>query len=195
MNRWKFCAVAAALLLAVTAAGAEMGPGRVEVDMVTIHNVPIGSVEMWNTGKRLNANEDVGSKLIVQLDYIEEGWQIHQIKMYSSPEPVPTANSGAPLFKQFEINGTFEPPLHSHTITLDLEDDIGFSWGDKPRQLYIALQLHLVQLDDNGQVTASEIVWAHAGDDAEMFGDPEDDVTQWGWWFLYSVGKPKRPAN
>ena len=116
MGRWKFCAMAAVLLLAVTAVGAHMGPGRVEVEMVTIHNVSIGSVEIWNTGKRLNGDEDAGSKLIIQLDYIGEPWQIHQVKLYSSPDPVPMANSGKPLFKQFEINGTFDPPLHSKTI-------------------------------------------------------------------------------
>ena len=187
-NRWRYLAVAAVLLLAVTAASASRGPGRTTVDMISDDGFMIGSIDIWNNGKRLDGDGvDIGSKLIVQLDYRGEPWHITKAKLYASPDPVPTSANGRPKFKTFDKECHFVPSTQHHTFTLDLEDDVGFSWGDRPRLIYVALRVELERYGENGEIAEKQDVWAHAGDSAEAFGDG-----RWGYFFFYEIGHPKR---
>jgi len=196
----KLTFVVLALLLCATtmvfaqtpATGAAFGgPGLYEMTLFAGQTIDAGTVGVWNSPK----------KLIIQVETSGD-WQIAEAHIYvgypSAADPIPTTKKGNPVPGKFPYKQEYANPVPKHTLTLDLKEDLGFSWGSQSFGLRVpSLAVHaaLVQLDSAGGVIASEGAWAfgpYTFDDAEWTGDYTLDVAQWGWWTTYELAHPMR---
>jgi hypothetical protein len=184
-------------LLVATVASAHQGPGRVQLSLMGEPDSDtdpkigptVGTMEMWNTGKRLDSDgNDVGSKLLFQVSMLEDQpWLIYEAKVYAGRDPVPLNKKGAPEYEEFTYHIDYNPPTRRHTIFLDLTDDLAFTWGERPRVINVAVKFELRQVDQFGEITAKEEAWAYAGEEAVYFEGGKD----WGFYFTYELAHPK----
>ncbi|UCC23060.1 MAG: hypothetical protein JSW23_03070, partial [Planctomycetota bacterium] len=154
--------IIAVLLSAGDAALADhYGPGRVTLKVWAGANlVNSGTGGIWNSRNKLHIQvEPTG------------GWRIREAQIYAGNEPIPTTSSGNPKIGQFPYKREYPAPymkeyddghIFRRTWVLDLEQDLGFAWGQiwEPMRIQnIAVHLDLVQVDPNGDVVAEEGGW------------------------------------
>ncbi len=117
-------------------------------------------------------------------------WKIAATQIYAGyPEinPLPATKKGNPIPGQFPYKRDYADPVARHQLTLDLKDDLGFSWGSQYRELRtptFAVHADLVKLDSKGKVIAEEGAWAFGGDVFEG--------SEWGWTLTYLLAHPQR---
>ena len=58
------------------------------------------------------------------------GWRINTIQIYVGSDPVPTVKGGNPNQGAFPYKDEFDNPKPIHTLVLDLDEDLGVSWGN-----------------------------------------------------------------
>ncbi|MGB5658842.1 MAG: hypothetical protein WBO54_05105, partial [Thermoanaerobaculia bacterium] len=169
-----------ALLLcsATPALGAHGGPGLHETILFAGQTIDAGSVSIWNSPKNM----------MVQVN-TEGGWRISEVHIYVGyPEidPIPTTKKGNIKIGHLPYKQEYWNPVTTHMLTLDLQDDLGFSWGSQYRELRqptLLVHASLVRLDEYGQVVAEEGAWA--------YGTPLD-ANHWGWYLTYLLAHPRR---
>ena len=97
------------------------------------------------------------------------------------------SRNGNPVLGRFPYKKDYQHPVGVHQLTLDLQDDLGFSWGSQADDLRVpsfAIYAEVVQLDGDGGVIAEEGAWA--------FGEMEFEGSQWGWTLTYLLAHPRR---
>jgi hypothetical protein len=154
--------IASILLCAGHAAIADhYGPGRVGLKVWSGPNlVDVGIGGIWNSRDKLHVQvEPTG------------GWRIREAQIYVGADPIPTTSSGNPKIGKFPYKREYPAPYQKEyndghilrrTWVLDLEQDLGFSWGQSWEQMRVqnvAVHLELVQVDSNGDVIAEEGAW------------------------------------
>jgi len=116
---------------------------------------------------------------------MEDGWLIKEIQVHYGFEPPYSTKKGNAVPGKYPYKAEYNAPAASHNVTLDLQDDYDFTWGQPWAHLrfpYVAVHADVVKLDDKGNVIAEEGAWA--------FGNPfEGD--QWGWQFQYELTHPQ----
>ncbi len=184
----RFGWMAAFLIASVSMAVADVGPGKDEVGFLSEDGQYVGSLGIYNTGKWIdNQGVDQGSKLVTEISVgPDQPWKVYETKVWVSTNPVPLDKKGKPVYREFRRTD-FATPVADCGFEFDLEDDLGWTWGTRPRTLYVAIKIGLVQLDAYGNVVATEEAWAHAGPDAIPVG-----TAPWGWYFLYNLAHPRR---
>ena len=174
--------IVALLLLLPSVAGARagsVGPGLYETKLLTNKNDEMGTVKVWNSPK----------KLMVKVEPME-GWAIRQVMVYAGyPDlnPIPAAKNGNPIPGKFPFTKAYKVPTTMHQLTLDLKEDLGFSWGATSsdyRFPTIAVHAQLYYLDGNGRSGAQQRVWA--------YGPDQFDGSKFGWTFDYQLAHPMR---
>jgi len=154
------------------------GPGRYNMTLFADQTIDVGTVSVWNSP----------NKLIIQVEPTDD-WKIAEAQIYVGyPEvdPIPTRRDN-PVLGKFPYKQAYENPVPKHTLTVDLKDDLGFSWGSQYWDLRVptlAVHVDLVQLDGAGQVVREEGAWG--------FGPYEFEGSQWGWWTTYGLAHPQR---
>ena len=185
-TKLKLIPIALALLLcAATSAisqdgtgAAYGGPGLHETTLYAGQTIDAGTVSVWNSPKRL----------IIQVETTDD-WLITEAQIYAGyPEvdPIPT-RKGNPVLGKFPYKQAYEQPVPKHTLSVDLKDELGFSWGSQSYGLRVptlAVHVDLVQLNAEGEVTREEGAWA--------FGPDEFEGAQWGWYTTYELAHPRR---
>jgi hypothetical protein len=168
------------LVSAQTATGAAYGgPGLFETTLFAGQTIDAGTVKVWNSPK----------KFMVQVETSDD-WLIVEAQIYAGyPEvdPIPTTKKGNPVPGKFPYKREYDNPVPVHMLTLDLKDDLGFSWGSQYRELRapaLAVHVDLVKLDSKGKVIDEEGAWA--------YGPDEFEGSQWGWWTTYGLAHPMR---
>ena len=154
------------------------GPGLFETTLFADQTIDVGTVSIWNSPK----------KAMVRIEPSGD-WQIAATQIYVGyPEvdPIPVKR-GNPVLGKFPYRQEYETPVSQHQLTLDLKEDLDFSWGSQSRDLRIptfAVHADLVILNDLGEVVAAEGTWA--------FGPTEFEGSQWGWTGTYELAHPRR---
>jgi hypothetical protein len=154
---------------------APAGPGLHVTTLYAGQTIDAGTASVWNSREKLQ----------IQVEALE-GWRISEIQIYVGTDPVPT-KKGNPVPGKFPYKKEYADPSHQHTLVLDLEEDLAFSWGipwEDQRIQNVAVHADLVQLDEKGKIIAEEGAWA--------FGPAEFEGDQWGWWFSYEIAHPRR---
>ena len=125
---------------------------------------------------------------MVQVETADD-WKIAAVHVYvgyPDVNPMPTTKKGNVIPGQFPYKQEYENPVSKYELTLDLKDDLGFSWGSQYREFRtptLAVHAELVKLD-SGTVIAEEGAWA--------FGNTEFEGSQWGWTSDYQLAHPQR---
>jgi hypothetical protein len=154
------------------------GPGLHQSTLYAGQTIDAGVASIWNSPK----------KLMIQIEPSGD-WQItaaHIYVGYPELDELPVRR-GNPVLGKFPYKKEYDNPVPKHTLTLDLKEDLDFSWGSNYkdfRKPTIAVHADLVQLNDKGNVIAEEGAWA--------FGPFEFDGAQWGWYFDYELAHPMR---
>ncbi|MCK5447454.1 MAG: hypothetical protein KAJ43_04885, partial [Gemmatimonadetes bacterium] len=165
-----------ALATVVSAAGPPAGPGEHVTPLLAGQTIDAGTLRMYNTPQ----------ELIVEV-VPTGGWLITEMQLHVGLEAPSTDKKANPAPGKFPFKKEFDTPAPSHVFVLDLQDDLGFNWGqpwEDQRIQHIALHADLVQLGDNGEVIAEEGAWASGPE--EFLG------SQWGWWFDYELAHPAK---
>ena len=159
------------------------GPGRLDTPLLTDKGTEVGMVAIWNTRAKLHIQIDMDD------DGVDSDWTLSQVQIYVGDGDVPTRR-GAPLYWEFPNIDVYSPAVDKHTLTLDLVDDLGLSWGEPYEDLRIQnIAIHTVVFgNSNGSRRFDE-------KEAWAFGPTSYDAncrTCWGWWFDYEMAHPKR---
>ncbi len=155
------------------------GPGLHTTPLIVNKTVDAGTVSVWNSPK----------KLIIQVES-KDGWQIQGTQIYVGyPEirPLPVNKAGNPVWGHFPYTETFKRPVTKDTLTLDLKDDLGFSWGsnyDQYRTPTIVVHADLLKSGKRGRRSGKEDAWA--------YGPNSLGRRTWGWTFDYLLAHPMR---
>ncbi|MBT8164117.1 MAG: hypothetical protein KJO97_01105, partial [Acidimicrobiia bacterium] len=160
-----------------TSGNAYGGPGLLETPLLADQTIEAGTVGIWNSPK----------KLMVEIRTSGD-WMIEETQIYVGygTEPIPTRKGKTDLGK-FPYTHEYENPVSIHHLTLDLKEDLGFSWGsqfDDLREPTFAVHADLILLDSDKNVIAEEGAWA--------FGPDELESSKWGWTLTYLLGHPQR---
>jgi hypothetical protein len=154
------------------------GPGRFCTTLYADEIINAGMVSVWNGTENL--------KILIKPS---GEWLISEVHVFvgTDQDEIPTKN-GNPVPGKFPYKKEFSSPVLKDTTVVHLSDDMGFNWGapwEDQRIQNIAVHVDLVKLDEiTGEVTAEEGAWA--------FGPNEFEGSQWGWWFNYEMGHPRR---
>ena len=153
------------------------GPGRYNMILYADQTLDVGTVSIWNSNK----------KMMVQAE-LSGDWKIAEIQAFigTSFSDLPTRR-GNPVPGKFPYKMSYEVPKTNHQLTLDLKDDLGFSWGSMYRELRtptFAVHADLAKLDASGAVIDEEGAWAA--------GPFEFEGSQWGWYSTYRLAHPRR---
>ncbi len=165
--------------------------------------ISTGMVEAWNTRTTFQL------RVVPDQELTSEGttekWKIKTVNAYVGADPVPRDDNGAPLTDQFPYNVTYDEPADSYSLELDLEEDLGFRWGEPYEALRfqnICVHGVMVKVDTTtGTELETKDVWtfdpdfesAMASDDWE---DDTSEITQallshWGT-YIYEMAHPRR---
>ena len=80
-------------------------------------------MSIWNSPK----------KLMVQIETSGD-WKIVETQIYvgdTDDDPIPATKKGNVIPGKFPYKQEYENPVSAHQLTLDLKDDLGFSWGSQ----------------------------------------------------------------
>jgi len=173
MKSLRWIAGFAVLVVAVGPAVAQGGPGLHTTPLVAGQWMDAGTVSMWNSPQ----------KMILQIEPTSM-WKIKEYQIYMGTDPVPT-KKGNPVPGQFPFKREMAEPVPQATESIDLADDLGFSWGSQSIRLHnVAVHVDLVRVDLAGNVLGEEGAWAH--------GPNVFEGSQWGWWLTYELAHPNR---
>lgn len=188
------CIIFALLLFSSTAyAVHNEGPGLVQAPLITQTLEKIGVVSVWNTG----------DKFQLRLDGVD-GWKLKTTHIYVGNDPVPASRKGNLVPGRFTYKDPYQDSEGSGVLVLDLEADLGFSWGEPYSELRVQnIAVHVTgeQFDDNGNIIAAAAAWAYTGEGADTeFGDIDEESLDElefegvgkGWWFSYMLSHPSR---
>jgi hypothetical protein len=156
------------------------GPGLDERPLLAGQTIDAGTVNTWNS------NQKVMVQIRTQDDWLIEATQIY-VGYNTGDDLLPVTKKGNVIPGKFPYKQEYENPVTTHQLTLDLKEDLEFSWGSQFHDLRIptlAVHADLVKLDSRGKVIAEEGAWA--------FGPDEFDGSQWGWTFSYLLAHPQR---
>jgi hypothetical protein len=154
---------------------APAGPGLHVATLYAAQTIDAGTVSVWNSRYNLQIQTETSGE-----------WLISEIQIFVGIDPVLTRN-GNPIPGKFPYKKEYTNPTRIHMLVVDFEDDMGFNWGlpwENMRVQNVAVHADLVQLDEQGEITAEEGAWA--------FGPGEFEGDQWSWWFTYEMAHPKR---
>lgn len=183
------------LLFSATAASAvhNEGPGLVQAPILTRAMEPVGVVSVWNTGDKFQLRVNgIGS------------WEIRNTQIYVGNKPVPASRRGNLIPGRFNYKRAAVYSDEGFRLTLDLEDDLNFRWGEPYSDLRvqnIAVRVSAVRLDDTGHPVAAASGWAYTGRGADTeLGEINEDALDTsefegvgrGWWFSYMLSHPSR---
>ncbi|MDH3949313.1 MAG: hypothetical protein OEU74_10185, partial [Gammaproteobacteria bacterium] len=135
------------------------GPGRHDATLFADQTLDAGMVSMWNSPKKFMVQLETSGEWLISETHIYVG--------YPEVDPIPT-RKGNPVTGKFPYKQVYEHPVTKHMLTLDLKDDLGFSWGSQYTDLRtptIAVHTDLVQLNADGEVIAEEGAWAFGPDE------------------------------
>jgi hypothetical protein len=175
-------AAGAALLLgtALPAVAAHFGPGgRLEADLIAGQTIPAGLAAAYNTKSEFRV------EIVTQ-----DGWLIKEAQVYVGTGTIPVTKSGNAVPGKYPYRTAYKVPVASHLLVLDLEKQLGFSWGaafESLRFQKLSIHAELVKLDSAGKVIAQEGAWAYNDLYASPF--PGD---QWDWWVQFELAHPMR---
>jgi hypothetical protein len=93
------------------------GPGLYELPMHSDDQGEIGIVSIWNSPEKLHI------KIIPN-----EEWAVLETQIYVGVDPVPV-RKGRPYVHVFPFKSEHCPPAMMFDLVIDLQDDLGFSWG------------------------------------------------------------------
>jgi len=165
---------------------AKQGPGLFETPLYVGGGTEadggtrVGTVSIWNTRE----------KLLIHIYPINPSWKIYNTAIYVGTDPVPTTNAGVVNWPQFPYDENYQRnPAATHALVLDLEQDLGFSWGEPwedQRVQKIAVHAMMLCIDDDTQPVNA---WAKG---PEEYDEIESCTFCWGWWFNYEMAHPKR---
>lgn len=162
------------------------GPGLYQAPLITQTLERVGVANIGNNGKEFYVDL-VGTA----------PWKIKAIHIYVGNGPVPVTKKGnlIPGLFNYKVEEFFGD---SYELTLNLKDDLGFSWGVPyldQRLMNIAVHVGMVNTD-NG---VEEAAWAYTGLGSSM-EEEVVDMTLYadfpgvgtGWSFSYLLAKPMR---
>ncbi|MGI9609387.1 MAG: choice-of-anchor O protein [Acidimicrobiia bacterium] len=158
------------------------GPGLFEAQLLAGQTIDAGIVSIWNSPK----------KVMVHIE-TADGWRIaatHIYVGYNTGDDLLPVKKGNPELGKFPYKQEYENPVATHHLTLDLKEDLGFSWGSQYSALgtpTVAVHADLVMLDELGQVIAEEGAWAYKDEVSVEF-----EGSQWGWTNGYRLAHPRR---
>ena len=164
------------LAFAVTPDGGEAhgGPGLYAPPLLVDGDWEIGIARVFNSPKKMMVH-------IIPHD----GWLIEEAQLYVGLDPVPTKN-GKLVPGQWPYKVGFESPAASYTFTIDLAEDLDFSWGAKAldkREQIVSLHVDLARLNSLGEVVQRLSAWAD--------GEPLY-LQKWATYFTYELAHPKK---
>jgi hypothetical protein len=164
------------------------GPGLFVTPLIAGQDMenPAGVVAVWNSR----------DKLFIRVE-LNGAWLINTIQVYYGIDPVPTSKSGNPVQGHFPIKEEYPDPVDRYFLVLDMEEDLGFRWGQPYEYLRvqnIAVHADLVILDESEEergpnpgdprVLEEEGAWA--------YGDGTFEGSRWAWWIKYEMAHPRR---
>ncbi|NNC92197.1 MAG: hypothetical protein HKN80_06860, partial [Acidimicrobiia bacterium] len=161
-----------------TSANAYGGPGLLNTPLMADQTIDAGNVSIWNSPKKLMVQIKTSGDWLVTETQIYVG--------YPDSDPIPTRKGKTDLGK-FPYTHEYANPVSTHHLTLDLKEDLGFSWGSQSEDLRVptfAVHADLILLDSDGNTLAEEGAWAA--------GPVELESSKWGWTFTYELGHPQR---
>jgi len=152
------------------------GPGFYELPLVDKQLREFGTVDVWNSPKKLHVQIEAIDGLMIREAQLFVGMDISEL---------PTDKKGKPKPKKFPLPWKFEPDDTSqpkvHTFVIDLKDDLGFSWGQTARTRIFALYAELVRDQEDDE---KKVVWAHG-----PFPIIDKDNS---WYAEYELAHPMR---
>ncbi|SHJ28834.1 hypothetical protein SAMN02745165_01990 [Malonomonas rubra DSM 5091] len=184
--RWISVLLLLFLFSASYASAVHEGPGKVEARLVTEQYEDAGIASIWNSG----------DKFIVNIEPTDN-YKIKTAQIFVSHEGLPTSRSGALLPGRYPYNWDYSSPADTHVLVLDLEDDLGFLWGeayDALRIQNVSIFLTMEHFDNEGKYISGSSAWAYTGKGSETgeAGYYEDfEGLGTGWWFSYEMAHPK----
>jgi hypothetical protein len=167
------------------------GPGLVQAPLITQTLKKAGVASVWNTATKFQIRVTP-----------TESWQIRDVKVYVGAQPVPATKKGKLIPGKFPYREEQAMSNSDYILTLDLKDNLGFSWGEPYEALRvqnISIFANIVKLDEAGTVVDGGACWAYTGKGASAeLGEYEDELyaefegVGAGWWFSYLLAHPKR---
>jgi hypothetical protein len=187
--------VTAILILGLSPAQAtyvhHQGPGLVQAPVITQKLQRVGLASIWNTAEKFQIRITPAVS-----------WQVRNVKIYVGAKPVPSTKTGKLIPGKFSYHDEFANNRNDYSLTLDLRDDLGFSWGEPYEALRvqnIAIFTSMVKVDESGNILDNGAAWVYTGKGASAVeGDYDDAVYSEfegvgkGWWFSYLLSHPKR---
>ena len=165
--------VVSILLFLCGGAWAYVGPGLFQTDLLAGRTqFDVGNLKVWNSPQQM----------VLQFE-AEPPWQIVDYHAYIGSDPVPT-KKGKPVLNDFPYREEPAQPMTQQTISLNLQDDLGFSWGSGVRLQNVAIHVSVAQFDAEGNMVVEEGAWA-AG--PLYFEDPS-----FGTYAAYLLTHPQR---
>lgn len=169
------------------------GPGLVQAPLLTQNLERVGSVSVWNTGDKFQLRVNGA-----------DSWEIRNTQIYVGNRPVPASRRGNLIPGRFNYKRSAVYEDGAFRLTLDLEDDLNFRWGEPYSDLRvqnIAVHVSAVKLGPTGDPISAGSAWAYTGLGADIeYGDIDeatlDDLefegVGKGWWFSYMLSHPSR---
>lgn len=156
-----------------------VGPGKHETELFLRNQqneeelIYAGKVSMWNTK----------DEFILRIDTIED-WLMSDVRIFVGNSEIPVSKSGTPQIGQFPYREKLNSPVNSYELTLNLRDDLNFTWSNKKQGQHVQNVCVCVKLADSETICKDELhceAWAFGGNEFENRG---------GWWTKYALSKP-----
>jgi len=184
------------VLLLLPAATAQVahaeGPGLVVAPLINQARQQVGHARIWNTADKLQIHITP-----------EDAWQLRSVRIYVGHDAVPATQRGKLIPGWFNFDAKPTHGGRDSVLILDLEDDLGFKWG----QPYAPLRLQNVAIHASAGPAARKgrggggcsAAWAYTGRGAAA-EEGDDDFGVYpdflgvgaGWSFTYLLAHPKR---
>lgn len=166
---------------------AKQGPGLFETPLYVGGGTEaeggtrVGTVSIWNTRE----------KLLIHIYPINSSWKIYNTAIYVGTDDVPETKAGVVNWPQFPYDETYQSkPAATHVLVLDLEEDLGFSWGEPWEDQRVQnIAIHAMMIDGDPKLTQPQNAWAKGPGEYNLI---ESCTFCWGWWFKYEMAHPKR---
>ncbi|MGB5513601.1 MAG: hypothetical protein WBP36_03680, partial [Thermoanaerobaculia bacterium] len=117
----------AAVLLCTAAPMLAQGPGLYELDLVSDEGTVVGMASVWNSPKKLHFKLMMNDGVEITDSQVWVGADMADIPLHK----------GKPKFSAFPYGMEFDPGNGMYDLVLDLQDDLGFSWGSQNSELRV----------------------------------------------------------
>lgn len=103
------------------------GPGLYELDLVSDDGTVVGKASVWNSPKKLHFKLIMNDSVEIPDSQVWVGADTAEIPLHK----------GKPKFSAFPYGMDLDPGAGMYDLVLDLQDDLGFSWGSQYTELRV----------------------------------------------------------